>query len=128
LAEKTKTKTKIMRLYSEHTIQKKPHYSGRLWEPYAAGAHVAIVALLALSLLSAGLYVYSVNRSAVQGYAIRTLEQELKTLKKANMELRIHEAEAQSLSRVEAGSFELRMEKAEASSIVNIQSNAVAFR
>ncbi len=117
-----------MRLYSERQIQRKPYFSGKLWEPYAAGAHVAVVALLALSLLSAGLYVYSVNRSAVQGYAIRTLEQELRQLKKVNTELRIHEAEAQSLSRIEAGSLELRMEKVGTSHIINTQSNAVAFR
>ena len=98
------------------------------WEAHVGAAHVAVVVLLALSLLSAGLYVYAVNRSAVQGYAIRTLEKDLKELKKANTELRVLEAEAKSLSRVEAGSTELRMEKAESTTIVTTPANTVAFR
>ena len=95
---------------------------------HADMAHVAVVALLSLSLVSAGLYVYAVNRSAVQGYAIRTLEKDLKELKKANAELRVREAEAKSLSRVEEGSNELRMEKADTLSIVNIRTNEIASR
>lgn len=95
---------------------------------HAGAAHVAIVVLLSFSLISAGLYVYTVNRSAVQGYAIRTLEKDLKELKKANTELRVREAEAMSLSRVEAGSFDLRMEKAETTTLITTRSNTVAIR
>lgn len=95
---------------------------------HAASAHVAVVVILALLLVSAGLYVYSVNRSSVQGYAMRTHENELKQLKKINVELRVREAEAKSLTRVEAGSADLRMEKAEITTVLNAGMNAVAIR
>lgn len=117
-----------MRLYSERTIINKKAGRAKRFEAHAGAAHVAVIALLALSLFSAGLYVYAVNRSAVQGYAIRTLEKDLKELKKANAELRVREAEAKSLSRVEEGSNELRMEKADTPSIVNIRTNEIASR
>lgn len=117
-----------MRLYSERTTLHTKSSHAKRWEAHVGAAHVAVVVLLALSLLSAGLYVYAVNRSAVQGYAIRTLEKDLKELKKANAELRVLEAEAKSLSRVEAGSVDLRMEKAEAVTVVTPTLNTVAFR
>lgn len=118
-----------MRVYCAEKRQGKPAgLQGKLWSAHAANAHIAVVALLALSLLSAGLYVYSVNRNAVQGYAIRNLEKELKELKKANAELRVREAEVKSLSRVEAGSVDLRMEKAEITTVLNARTNAVALR
>lgn len=114
-----------MRVYS---AEKNNRGQGKTWNTHVASAHIAVVALLALSLLSAGLYVYSVNRNAVQGYAIRTLEKNLKELKKTNAELRVREAEAKSLSRVEAGSLDLRMEKAEITTVLNARSNSVASR
>lgn len=117
-----------MRLYSERTITNTKASRAKHFEAYTGAAHVAVIALLALSLLSAGLYVYVVNRSAVQGYAIRTLEKDLKELKKVNAELRVREAEAKSLTRVEEGSNELRMEKADTPSIVNIRTNEIASR
>jgi len=92
---------------------------------HADMAHVAVVALLSLSLVSAGLYVYAVNQRAVQGYAIRTIEKELKELKKVNAELRVREAEAKSLARVEEGSVGLGMEKAEATTIITAQNRQV---
>lgn len=97
-------------------------------DTHAGAAHVAVIILLALSLVSAGLYVYSVNRGAVQGYAIRTLENELKELKKQNAELRVVEAEAKSLVRVETGSQELRMERAEIDKVITTRTNTVATR
>lgn len=117
-----------MRLYSERTIMNTKAGRVKRFEAHAGAAHVAVIVLLALSLFSAGLYVYAVNRSAVQGYAIRTLEKDLKELKKANVELRVREAEAKSLSRVEEGSNELRMEKADTLSIVNLRKNEIASR
>ncbi len=117
-----------MRRYSERTITNTRAGRAKRFEAHAGAAHVAVIALLALSLFSAGLYVYAVNRSAVQGYAIRTLEKDLKELKKANAELRVREAEAKSLSRVEEGSSELRMEKADALSIINVRTNEIASR
>jgi|GEM_PF-4518404 len=118
-----------MRVYcAERKVNTKKGLSGKLLTAHMASAHVAVVALLGLSLLAAGLYVYSVNRSAVQGYAIRNLEKGLKELKKENAELRRREAEAKSLSRVEAGSSDLRMEKADITVVLNARSNAVALR
>ncbi|MFA9262268.1 MAG: hypothetical protein ACEQSB_02825 [Undibacterium sp.] len=118
-----------MRVYcAEKNNTKRSSLKGKSWSAHAASAHIAVVVLIALSLFSAGLYVYSVNRSAVQGYAIRTLEKELKELKKTNAELRLREAEAKSLTRVEAGSVDLRMEKAEITTVLNARTNAVAFR
>ena len=116
-----------MRLYSERSLNTKSSRTRRFEAPSGA-AHVLVVVLLAFSLFSAGVYVYVVNRSAVQGYAIRTLEKELKELKRANVELRVQEAEAKSLSRVEAGSTELRMEKAEATTVIVVRPKEVALR
>lgn len=117
-----------MRLYSERTIMNTKAGRTKRFEAHAGAAHVAVIVLLTLSLFSAGLYVYAVNRSAVQGYAIRTLEKDLKELKKVNAELRVREAEAKSLSRVEEGSHELRMERVDAVSLVNIRTNEIASR
>jgi hypothetical protein len=98
------------------------------WEKHSGTAHIFFVALAALSLVSGGLYVFSVNRSAVQGYAIRQLEKELKGLKKENAELRVREAEVKSLARVEAGSRELRMDPAVSKDFLTLSSGAVAAR
>lgn len=117
-----------MRLNSERSITNTRPSRLKRFEAHAGAAHVAVVFLLGVALFSAGLYVYAVNRSAVQGYAIRTLEKELKELKKANAELRVQEAEAKSLTRVEQGSADLRMEKAETSVVITARMNAVAFR
>ncbi len=116
-----------MRLSPEHlSLQRKSSRAHRV-EAYIGAIHVAVVVLIGLSLLSAGLYVYTVNRGAVQGYAIRTLEKELKALKKVNTELRVQEAEAKSLQLVEAGSVELRMEKAEPTTVITARTNTIAL-
>lgn len=52
--------------------------------------------------LSGILYVYALNRAAVQGYETRTLEKEIAALKKENTRLKLSEAEALSLSAIEA--------------------------
>ena len=117
-----------MRPYPERPSLNTKLSREKRFEAHVGAAHVAVVALLALSLLSAGLYVYAVNRSAVQGYAIRTLEKDLKELKKANAELRVKEAEAKSLTRVEEGSTELRMEKSVVTNVITAHANVVAVR
>lgn len=58
-----------------------------------------------------GCYLYYVNRSAVQGYHLRTLEKEISTLKQENAELKISEADLRSLYRIEASGEELHMQK-----------------
>ena len=112
---------KSTRLTSRHSLSKQ-------LESHSGAAHVAVIVFLALSLLSAGLYVYSVNRGAVQGYAVRSLENELKELKKQNAELRVVEAESKSLTRVEAGGQTLRMERATTETVITARNNTVAIR
>lgn len=75
----------------------------------------------------AGLYLYSINKSSVEGYTMRLLEQEIETLRKENGELRVREAEIRSLSLVEEGSKILRMEKIQSVDILTL-TNAVALR
>ena len=69
-----------------------------------------------------------VNRSAVQGYALRQVETGLKEVKKKNAELRVEEAEATALSRIEAGSENLRMEQATVNTVITPRTNTVASR
>ncbi|OGI22294.1 MAG: hypothetical protein A2808_00845 [Candidatus Moranbacteria bacterium RIFCSPHIGHO2_01_FULL_55_24] len=71
-----------------------------------------LLVLMAL-FISGGLYLFSVNRNAVQGYHLRNLENEIDTLKEENAELRIAEADLRSLYRIEASHEELQMEKTE---------------
>lgn len=61
--------------------------------------------------VAGGCYLYSVNRSAVQGYHLRTLEKEIHALKQENAELKIAEADLRSLSRIESTGAELDMQK-----------------
>lgn len=79
----------------------------------AGTAHIllAFVALVFFGL--GGMYIFAVNERAVYGYDMRTLEQELTTLKKDNARLRLDEARGKSLTTVESGSANLRMERAD---------------
>ena len=54
-------------------------------------------------------YLYTTNRVAVQGYAIRDAEQDIAQLKQNNNQLRIQEAELKSLSRIEDTGKRLNM-------------------
>lgn len=78
----------------------------------SGSAQTLLVTFFCCVFIAGGSYLYSVNRSSVQGYEMRTLEKELKELKKQNVVLRLEAAETSSLARVEAASQELRMEKA----------------
>jgi hypothetical protein len=66
--------------------------------------------LLVIFVIGGG-YLYSVNRSAVMGYHLRTLEKEIDALKQENAELKISEADLRSLYRIEASGEELQMQK-----------------
>ena len=61
--------------------------------------------------LAGGGYLYSVNKTAVQGYQIRSLENEISKLKDQNAELRITEADLRSLYRIEETGERLEMQK-----------------
>ncbi len=97
---------------SQQSITKK--YAGRkAWQlTFSGSAHTLFIVFFCCLFAAGGSYLYSVNRSAVQGYEMRTLEKKLQDLKKQNVVLRLEAAEVSSLARVEAGSIELRMEKA----------------
>lgn len=73
--------------------------------------HMAALGILTLLFVVGGGYLYLVNRIAVQGYHMRTLEREIVQLKEKNSEFRIAEAELRSLYRIEASGAELGMEK-----------------
>ncbi|MEI8097019.1 MAG: hypothetical protein WCG73_02855, partial [Candidatus Moraniibacteriota bacterium] len=83
--------------------------SGKL----AGSVHILILSVLMVIFVIGGGYLYSVNRSAVQGYHLRTLEKEIGNLKQENAELKITEVDLRSLYRIEAAEEGLRMQKVE---------------
>lgn len=75
--------------------------------------HSVFVWVILVIFFAAGVYLYSVNRTAVQGYQLRTLEEEIQKLKKENAALKIAEADLRSLYRIEGSEEALRMQKIE---------------
>lgn len=69
--------------------------------------------LLFLVLLS-GMYVFSVNSNAVQGYRMRHLEKGIAEMQEENARLRIAEADMKSFQRIEEASGSLALERADA--------------
>jgi cell division protein FtsL len=63
--------------------------------------------------LSGIVYLYALNRGAVQGYETKTLEREIAELKKENGKLKLSEAEVLSLSRIESAVKDRGMSQAE---------------
>lgn len=59
--------------------------------------------------LAGGIYLYSLNASAVQGYQIREVETEMGKLRKENEQLKIKEAELKSLYYIEESSRKSNM-------------------
>lgn len=79
---------------------------------FAGSVHPAVLfALFALFLSGVG-YLYALNRGAVQGYETRSLEREISELKKENRRLKLSEAEALSLAKIEAEAIEREMSQA----------------
>lgn len=115
-----------MQLYSPHNRRRPGSLSAFRLE-LSGSAESLLVLFISLLFAAGALYLYSVNRSAIQGYQIRTLENNLEALKKDNAELKIEEAQTRSLSRVETGSETLRMEKVNAPETLTL-GNTVAFR
>ncbi len=77
----------------------------------SGSVHLFVLGILMLLFAIGGGYLYSVNRSAVQGYHMRTIENEISKLKEENVELKITEADLRSLYRIEASGEELQMHK-----------------
>jgi hypothetical protein len=71
-------------------------------------ARSGVLVMLALS-LAVFFYLYSVNGSAVKGFQARQAEKEMSELQKQNDQLRIKEAELQSLYYIEESSKKLNM-------------------
>lgn len=68
--------------------------------------------IIALFLVSAGIYLYFINNSAIKGSQMREIEKQITDLKKEDEQLRIKEAELKSLYRIEESSRQLNMTEA----------------
>ncbi len=68
---------------------------------FVGGTHPAIAVGLFVFFLSGMAYVYALNFGATGGYEIRKVENELAELTEENRRLRLSEAQALSLSRIE---------------------------
>lgn len=79
----------------------------------SGAVHIFTLGILLVIFAACGGYLYSVNRSAVQGYRMRVLEREIDKLKTENAEFKIVEADLRSLYRIEASEEALAMQKPE---------------
>lgn len=86
-------------------------------------AHIFTISILLVIFAACGGYLYSVNRSAVQGYRMRVLEREIDKLKTENAEFKIMEADLRSLYRIEASEEALYMQKPE--SVIYIEERGI---
>lgn len=80
----------------------------------AGFVHICMVSMVLVLFVAGGLYLYSVNQSAVQGYHLRALEKEINTLEQENAQLKISEADLRSLYRIEGSEEAQRMRPLEA--------------
>ncbi|NTW45670.1 MAG: hypothetical protein HGB18_01275 [Candidatus Moranbacteria bacterium] len=71
---------------------------------------MALVGMFVFFLSSIG-YVYALNLGAVQGYEARKAESDIESLKEENRKLRLDEAQALSLSRIESSVRERSMDR-----------------
>lgn len=77
-------------------------------------SQIFILGVFVMLFIASGVYLYSVNRNAVQGYHLRALEKEIAILSEANAQLRISEADMRSFYRINERKDELQMQKTEA--------------
>jgi cell division protein FtsL len=94
---------------------------------FSGSVHPAALFALFAFFLSGIFYLHALNRGAVQGYETRTLEKEITELKKENGKLKISEAKALSLSRIEESAKSRGMNQAESVRMVEGRSS-LAFR
>lgn len=107
-----KQKTIFMRIIKRQSpIATSRSKRGALSTRLPGSVHLCTLGILTLMFAIGGGYLYSVNRSAVQGYHMRTIENEINKLKEENVELKITEADLRSLYRIEASGEELQMQK-----------------
>lgn len=77
----------------------------------SGAVHIFMLGIMLVIFAAGGGYLYSINRSAVQGYRMRSLEKEIDKLKQENAELKITEADLKSLYRIELSEEALAMQK-----------------
>ena len=87
-----------------------------------------IVGVFMILFLASGMYLYSVNRNATQGYHLRALEKEIARLSEQNAELQIAEADMRSFYRINEAKEDLQMEKAEQLKYLEPKKDTVALR
>lgn len=75
-----------------------------------AGFINPVFVVFACAVFSGLVYLYSINRTAVKGLAIRQIENEIAQTQKENENLKIKEAELKSLYHIEEQSKQLNME------------------
>lgn len=100
-----------MQIYRRGTMHAR---KGMVVSELPGSAHILMLGVLMVIFVIGGGYLYSVNRSAVQGYHMRTLEKEIGKLKQDNANLKIAEADLRSLYRIETAQEDLHMQKVEA--------------
>lgn len=93
----------------------------------AGSVQVYLMSILVLMFVVGAGYLFVVNRSAVQGYKIRSLEADIDRLKQQNAELKIAEADLRSLYRIESSEEARAMQKLD-NVIYLEQRGAVAMR
>ncbi|MEI7749404.1 MAG: hypothetical protein WCJ25_00165 [Candidatus Moraniibacteriota bacterium] len=76
-------------------------YTCRKASVFSGAVHPAALVALFVFFLSSIAYVYALNRGATQGYEVRKVESDISQLKEENRKLKISEAQAMSLSRIE---------------------------
>lgn len=79
---------------------------------FAGSIHPVALVGLFVFFLSSVAYVYALNLGAVQGYQSRKVESDIASLKEENRRLRITEAQALSLSRIEESAKGREMDRA----------------
>lgn len=85
---------------------------------FSGSVHPAVLFALFAFFLSGITYLHALNRGAVQGYETRSLEKEIAELKKENGKLKLSEAEALSLSRIEESAKSRGMSQTESVRVV----------
>ncbi len=104
-----------------------PRVSGAQKSGLKGSSQALVMGVILTLFLSAGSYLYSVNRNATQGYHLRALEKEIAKLSEENTELKISEADMRSFYRINESKDELQMEKAETLKYLESK-DTVAFR
>lgn len=92
----------------------------------AAGFINPVAGVVILAVFAGLLYVYSINQSAVKGYQIKQIENEIAQVRKENETLKIKEAELKSLYKIEEASKDMNMLEADSITYLD-DSNVLAF-